>query len=213
MNNRMGSSPIIPTTQKNNNKGKIMGYYVNIIDSNIFIDKKHFKTIYDKMCELNNHDELKRGGSYGGNNDKQEGDKYSRNKWFSWMDWNYPETCSNLQEILMQIGFEVRYDDYGNIVSMGYENKTGNEEYFLACFAGFVPDGNYIEFLGEEPNDYYRFYYADGKCFFQKAVTTIEYNGYEEQLIPCQITESDRQLNEWSENYRKELAEKNSQTA
>lgn len=192
-----------------------MGYYVNTEDVNILIKKEDFDAIYKLMCELNDHDELKRGGSFGGNNDKQEGDRYSRNKWFSWMDWNYPDTCSNLQEVLMQLGFEISYSDDGDINGLYYGNKTGNEEYFLACLAGYTPDGSYIEFSGEEANDYYRFLYIDGKCIFQRANVIIDYenNKFDEELVPLQITESDKRNNEWIENYRKELAEKNNQTA
>lgn len=185
-----------------------MGYYVQTIDSNILIKKEDFVSIYNKMCELNDHDELKRGG--GGSLDESYKGKYNPTKWFSWMDFNYPETCPDLQHILMQIGFEISYDSDGNIVDLSYDNKTGNEEYFLACFAGFVPDGSYIEFLGEETNDYYRFYYVNNKCLFQRADTTISYTGYEEELIPCQITEGDKRNNEWLEKFRKEMESKNS---
>ena len=184
-----------------------MGYYVSIIDHNLFIDKKHFGAIYDKMCELNDHDELKRGGG-GPVRESYEG-RYNPNKWFSWMDYNYPETCSNLQEILNQIGFDIQYDDYGNIAGLSYDNKTGNEDYFLACFAGFVPNGNYIEFLGEETNDYYRFYYIDNKCLLQRANVEVSYGDSQEELIPGQITEGDKRANEYMERFRKELAEKN----
>lgn len=192
-----------------------MGYYVNTEDVNILIKKEDFDAVYKIMCELNDHDELKRGGSYGGNNDQQPGDRYSRNKWFSWMDWNYPETCSNLQEVLNQVGFEVSYNDNGDINRLSYSNKTGNEDYFLACLSGYTPDGSYIEFNGEESNDYFRYLYVDGKCIFQRANVIIDYDNphYEEVFIPLQITQQDKIHNEWMENYRKQLAEKNNQTA
>lgn len=183
-----------------------MGYYVDTYDVNIFIKKEDFDAIYKRMCELNDHDELKRGGSYGGNNDKQDGDRYSRNKWFSWMDWNYPETCSNLPEILGQIGFEIYYED-GNIVGLSYSSKTGNEDYFLACFAGFVPDGSYIAFRGEEQEHNYRYYYADNKCFYQVAKVIIDFSGYEEEMVVGQMTDADKAHAIWLEEWRKKNSE------
>lgn len=139
-----------------------MGYYVTLEESDIFIDKKHFDAIYQKMCDLNDFHELKRGGSYGGNNDKVEGDRYPRDKWFSWMDYNYPETCSNMFEILQALGFEWTLDKDGNLVNLAYYDKTGNEEYFLQCFAGYTRDGDYLSFKGEENDDYFRFVFHSG---------------------------------------------------
>lgn len=182
-----------------------MGYYVNTEEVDILIKKEDFDAIYNRMCQLNDHDELKRGGS---SPQKDYTTRYNPNKWFSWMDYNYPETCSNLQEILQQIGFEIHYDDDGNICNLWYSNKTGNEEYFLACFAGYTPDGSYIEFHGEENEDYYRFYYTDGKCFFQRANVNIVFDAYEEEMIPGVITEADTILNASMEEFRKALASK-----
>ena len=83
-----------------------MGYYVNIEDTDFFLDKKHFEDVYKKMCELNNYDALKRGGSFGSNNDLVEGEKWNRNAWFSWMEYNYPDIYSDMNSILIALGFE-----------------------------------------------------------------------------------------------------------
>jgi hypothetical protein len=40
-----------------------MGYYIGTEDVNIFLDKKHFDDVYKRMCEINDYDDLKRGGS------------------------------------------------------------------------------------------------------------------------------------------------------
>ena len=59
-----------------------MGYYTSTQDTKIFLDKKHFDAVYQKMCQLNDFHDLKRGGSFGNNNDKVEGDRYPRKRTF-----------------------------------------------------------------------------------------------------------------------------------
>lgn len=154
-----------------------MGYYVKTIDSDIFLDKVHFDAAYKKLCELNDYDELKRGGSFGGNTDQNPEDKYNRSKWFSWMDYNYPETCPDMQSVLNQAGFNCAYDENGNLIDLVYdENKTGNEDYFLCALAPFMKDGSFITFKGEEDDDYYRFRYQDGYMYHEKGYVVIDWD-------------------------------------
>jgi hypothetical protein len=151
-----------------------MGYYVRTVESNIFLDKKHFDDAYKKLCELNDYDELKRGGSFGYNSESDASEKYNKSKWFSWMDYNYPETCSDLQSVLNQVGFTCFFDDDGNLNELLYdENKTGNEDYFLCALAEFVQDGSWIAFKGEEDDDYYRFIYENKKMYSEKGKVKI----------------------------------------
>lgn len=180
-----------------------MGYYVSTVDTNIFLDKKYFKHVYEKMCALNDFDELKRGGCYGGTSE-QTG-KYNPNKWFSWMDYNYPETCLTMSDILHQIGFDLSFDDDGNLIGLSYDNKTGNEEYFLACFAPFMRDKSYIEFRGEDADDLYRFYYVNDKCYLQRAQVSYNYE-YSEELQFAKMTESDKSIQKMMEKYKTEMS-------
>lgn len=154
-----------------------MGYYVRTIDSKVFLDKKHFDDVYKKLCELNDYDDLKRGGSHGGNQEIDTSDRYNKTKWFSWMDYNYPQTCENMHAILTQVGFDCEYDDQGNLVELDYpDNKTGNEDYFLCCLAGYIQDGSFITFKGEEDDDYYRFIFEDGYMYRQYGKVEIVYD-------------------------------------
>ena len=150
-----------------------MGYYVRSIHSNFFMDKVHFDAAYKKLCELNDYDELKRGGQFG-SGIKEENDKYNKNKWFSWMDYNYPETCPDMFSVLSQVGFGFDHDDEGNLVSLYYDdNKTGNEDYFLCALAPFVKDGSFIVFKGEEDDDYFRYIFKDGYMYLERGQTEI----------------------------------------
>lgn len=174
-----------------------MGYYVHTTDEvDFFLSKEHFDSVYQKMCELNDYHDLKRGGSFGNNNDAVEGDRYPRNKWFSWMEYNYPETKNNLFEILQAIGFEYTLDDDGNMIDISYPyDKTGNEEYFLCCFAGFVKDNSYIEFKGEDES-YWRFAFTKGKMIRQDGEVEVKYN-HTEVYEFGKLTKSDEQMKEY----------------
>ncbi len=180
-----------------------MGYYVNIEDSDIFLDKKHFEAVYEKMCELNNHDELKRGGSFGANEDPVDGEKWNRNKWFSWMEYNYPEIYPDMHSILETMGFDTNYDEDGNLINLYYGDKTGSEDYFLSCFAGLIKDGSFIQWKGEENDDYYRYYFKDGKMLVQKATVSFSYSDeYTEVYEFCKPSQSDISTQKWLEELR-----------
>ena len=175
-----------------------MGYFVGTEEVNIFLDKKHFEDVYKKMCELNDYDDLKRGGQFGGNNDPIEGDKYNRNKWFSWMSYNYPETCPDMESILQELGIEFTLDDDGNLTYLGYWDKTGSEDYFFSCFAGFVKDDSYICMKGEESEDYYRYMFKGGKMYLQRAEVIINYDQEDEEVYEFgKMSVSDAKMAEW----------------
>lgn len=185
-----------------------MGYYVKTNEVNVFVDKKHFDDIYKKMCELNDYHELKRGGSFGSNNDNVEDERYPRDKWFSWMAYNYPETCKNIFEILMQLGFEWELDDMRNLINLRYDyNKTGQEEYFLSCFAGYMKSGSYINFKGEEDDDYYKFYFDESSMYQLRGQVEIKYN-ITEKYDFGKPSKSDLELIAWRKEWNLKQAQK-----
>ena len=122
-----------------------MGYYVHIEDANCKLPAKNYALAYWRMCDLNKHDEWKRGGS-------------QTEKWFSWMLPNYPETCKTALEILEELGFDVE-DQEDGLAIYGYDNKSGQEELFLASISdllvamdGMYDSGNkpFIVWRGED---------------------------------------------------------------
>jgi len=125
-----------------------MGYYVRITNSNVFIPKVKQEAAYKALCALNTDDSLKGGGSYGP--PPEGGPSVCLKKWFSWMDPNYPEKCKDLKEVLEEVGFDVELSEAGDILSLGYDSKTGDQEYFLTALAPFVTNGSFIEWQGEE---------------------------------------------------------------
>jgi hypothetical protein len=123
------------------------------------------------------------------------------------MDYNYPETCKDLIEILNQIGFDIVYNDNGDLVGLSYSNKTGNEDYFLSCFAGFTPSGSFIEFKGESDDDFYRFLFDKDVMIKQQAEVIINYDGGEAYEFG-KLSQADEASKKWREHWAKEHEEK-----
>lgn len=118
-----------------------MGYYVNIVESTAKIPAANLQKAYENMCLLNTtHDHVKRGCCWSGGKQTE--------KFFSWMDENYPETCEDAQAVLEQLGFETEYNEDGDLLITGYDSKTGQEDLFLESITYFT-EGT-IEWHGED---------------------------------------------------------------
>lgn len=144
-----------------------MGYYVRGHGS-FSIDTNNIDKAYQAMCELNNQDDLKRGGRYGGggvdqDSPRPDGLNYHPARWFSWMDANYPDTCADFDAILKQVGFDFSTSYNEDVVTylMNYDNKTGQEDLFMEAIAPFVISGEF-EWSGEDGHKW-KWEYADGK--------------------------------------------------
>lgn len=137
-----------------------MGYYVDIEECEFFLAKQDFEKAYKACVALNDRDDLKSGGGGGftlPNGEKMkwgdprpEGMNYHPMKWFSWMEPDYPETLKTFPEILIQLGFDISYDEAGNIYGLSYNSKIGDEALFLEAIAPFVKSGSYINWIGED---------------------------------------------------------------
>jgi hypothetical protein len=150
-----------------------MGYFVNITDQNFFVSKDNFDAAYKAMCALNDRDDLKRGGSWGGDginadSPRPEGMTYHPARWFSWMPANYPEVCKDFLSILKEMGFDTDLDADGNLILVHYDNKTGAEDHFFSVIAPFVKDGSFIEWRGEDGAEW-RWFFTGGKVSEQSA--------------------------------------------
>lgn len=126
-----------------------MGYYVEILESTFCIPAENLYAAYEAMCQLNfttpnNH---KRGGSYPGK-DKAPNLGPHEHCWFSWMDWNYHETCADAQAILEALGFETSYSSDGDLTIDYFNSKAGQEDLFLDSISPL--SRGYIVWKGEE---------------------------------------------------------------
>ncbi len=109
-----------------------MGYNVEIQDSTFKIPLKNKDEAYNRLCQLNYkiHNNQKMGGSYPKKTTECPEYGPHESSWFSWMEWNYHETCSDLVEILNELGFDVSQDEEYIKIDY-YSSKSGQEGLFL----------------------------------------------------------------------------------
>lgn len=141
-----------------------MGYYVDLIDADWIVPEN--ESVFKAMADLNVHDDLKRGGSWGPDGMKE--------KWFSWMPADYDTKYTTVQEILENLGFTVYVNDeitvehpYNRLRIAGYSSKTGQEDLFIEAMAPFVKDGSYMEWRGED-GELWRWEVKDKKLFYSE---------------------------------------------
>lgn len=141
-----------------------MGYYIQTTESQIHVSAKNFQDAYRAMCSLNNNDNIKRGGRWGGdgidrNEPRPEGATFHPARWFSWMPADFPNVCKTFQEVMESLGFHCTYnEESGDLVHLTYDNKRGQEELFLNAIAPYVAKGSYIAFRGEDDNEWRLFF-------------------------------------------------------
>ena len=136
-----------------------MGYYIHMREQDFFLPVDKLEEAHAAMIALDKtHDDQKHGGSW------QEGKKVDR--WFSWMPTNYASTLATAQAILEELGFDVQLDEMGNIISLHYDSKIGQEELFLKAIAPFVREGSYINWVGEDGAHWQ--HYFDGTKLIEK---------------------------------------------
>ena len=119
-----------------------MGYYVETVEIDISLSKEHYAQAYEIMCDLNELDDYKQGGSFGAGKDV---------KWFSWMTADYPSECKNPQEIFEMLGFEC-YEDETHLWLTNYDSKIGQEDLFLSSICPLLY--GYIKWRGEDGEEW-----------------------------------------------------------
>jgi len=113
-----------------------VGYYAEITFSNYRIPAENVDEAYKRFVKLNDYDDAKRGGSFGGEfnakNPRPSGYSYHPGRWYSWTDPNYPAKCPNAASVLEHLGFTIAFaEDQETIFISGYDDKVGQEDIFL----------------------------------------------------------------------------------
>lgn len=160
-----------------------MGYYVTLTHTNAILPAANLDAAYQAMCALNERNDLKRGGSgwyaFGGTPEGEDPIVGPHDKvWFSWMDWNYPETCSDAAAILAQLGFEFATGDDGSIEFLAYDNKTGAEDVFLDALAPYLvsDDDDLPHFVWQGEDDaIWRQIVRDGVMVTESGTVTVTF--------------------------------------
>ena len=144
-----------------------MGYYVRLEESTAVLPKKHQAEAYRRMCALNDNDERKQGGSW---SDGQE------EKWFSWMDPNYPDTCADAKAILADLGFWFDENEDGDLLFTEYDSKAGQEDLFIFTIGNLMT--GYMVWSGEDGDKWRWEFGPDGvKELFPKPVEWVGVKG------------------------------------
>jgi hypothetical protein len=113
-----------------------VGYYVDLVEADFTIPET--ANVLEALREMPvKYRSLMRGGS-------------ATEKWFSWMNNEDIENAESARSIFEALGFDcVDYGD-GTFGLTGYNNKTGQEDLFLAVVAPFVKDESYTQWRGED---------------------------------------------------------------
>ena len=114
-----------------------MGYYIRTEDTNIVLGKDKLDEAYKRLCQLDLHDEWKRGGGGG-------------ELWFSWLDRNYTTIYKTAQEILEAVGYYTFLTPEGDLRISNYDNKQGCEDVFLWAISDLCNEGSSAAWVGEE---------------------------------------------------------------
>lgn len=156
-----------------------MGYYVNG-NGKFSIKTNDMDAAYKALCDLNQRDDIKRGGSYGGGGIDQgsprpDGLNYHPARWFSWMDADYPSKLGDLDAILSCLGFEFTISEEGGVrtYTTWYDSKIGQEDEFFSVLAPFITAGE-IYWRGEDGNQW-KWLFTDGALrWFDGEITYVE---------------------------------------
>ena len=113
-----------------------MGYYVDLVEADFTIPES--EEVLAALREMPiKYMSLMRGGS-------------STQSWFSWMNNEDIENAPTAQSIFESLGFECSSRGDKTFDLIRYNNKTGQEDLFLAVVAPFVTEDAYTEWRGED---------------------------------------------------------------
>lgn len=126
-----------------------MGYYIDLASAEWEIKESPEALATIREMPVKYH-ALKRGGS-------------STEKWFSWMNDTDIENAETVESVFNQLGFDTTTVE-GGFTLDSYNSKTGQEDLFLAVMAPFTKDGSYIEWRGED-GEQWRYSIREGRMF------------------------------------------------
>ena len=121
-----------------------MGYHVQIEKSNLTIKAQVQEEILNIWKELNlsKHNHLKNGG----NSDK---------KWYSFMSDDYDKTCTNIDDILEELRFDIKRMPNNDVKIIDFESKMGQESMFFRAISHLIEHGQYISWKGEDDASFF----------------------------------------------------------
>jgi hypothetical protein len=142
-----------------------MGYYIDQVDHNFFIDNKHIPSLIATIHSLSKDESNMSGGSFDSSQKI-----YSC---YSWVNMSFTD-YNDIKEIFKCWRWHIDQDENGNIDSINFEGqKLGDDDILLRAIAPYVKDGSYIEIRGED-NSLWRWAFKNGK--FMETYPNISWN-------------------------------------
>lgn len=127
-----------------------MGYFVELVDCNVFIPKTSFESACTHLKNvefLTDFDHMNGGGwDYIDNQKKRE-------HWYSWVNMQELRTAietNDLPKVFESFRFVVILNNNGDIYNLGFHGKIGDEEHLLHSLKSFFREGDYLQWRGEE---------------------------------------------------------------
>jgi hypothetical protein len=150
-----------------------MGYYIDLTNAEWEIPETA-EVLQALKESVTKYHAIKRGGSSNGES------------WFSWMDDSEILGAETAQTVFIRLGFDTLTTDLGFTLE-GYNNKTGQEDVFLAVVSPFCKDGSYVEIRGEDGSEWQysvrngKLHYAEVRKSFDEPVPYL-YAHYDVQF-------------------------------
>lgn len=121
-----------------------MGYYIDAVAIEWIVPER--EDLLAKIKEMPKRMKaIQRGGVYRPNGEEE--------KWFSWVNDNEILEAKSVESVFNAFGFDTSTTDGGFEIT-GYSSKIGQEELLLAVSAPFCADGSYIEWRGEDGEEW-----------------------------------------------------------
>lgn len=120
-----------------------MGTYI-YIHGDLKIKKDNVEKAVQAVRDLNKRDDLKRGGGFGGGQ--------QRSYWFSWVPEKYEDKINSIEDIIEGLlGFSVDKKESDEIISydFSYNDKWGQHELFFIAMAPYLESMTVEHFCDE----------------------------------------------------------------
>lgn len=138
-----------------------MGYYTTLTSSDVEIPADKLDEAYKALCELNNRNDLKRYGQFPHPSGVRPDVPHPEAS-FGGVPWNYHETCRDLDAILTELGFGCELTPSNGLWVAEYDHKSRDEAHFFDALAPYIPDGQSMEWRGED-GSLYQWVFEGGK--------------------------------------------------
>jgi hypothetical protein len=136
-----------------------MGYYIDLTNAEWEIPETA-EVLQALKGMVTKYHAIKRGGSSGGES------------WFSWMSDESILNAEKVITIFNDLGFETNETDNGFTLE-SYNDKTGQEDVFLAVVAPFCTDGSYVEIRGEDGSEW-QYSVRNGKLHYAEVIKSFD---------------------------------------